>query len=310
MSSPSSFPASFTGRGRAVPRPLLLAAALMFSLSAVAAADLVPDAPGVPPAPVIDRPLPPAVAPEIPEDQPSPEHAWVPGHWRWLEGSYVWVAAHWELPPVANAVWIPPQWQAQGNGYVLTEGRWEESSSGTPEAAETAATVVAEPPPPPNREIIVERPSPAHVWISGYWSWRAGRHLWVAGRWELPPRERAVWVQPRWERRGGGYVFVAGYWRDAVVAVSAPPPPPDVRPGPPPAVVVLRDPPPPPRHEWKSARPSPRHAWIDGYWALRGGRRVWIAGHWEVPPRGRTVWVAPHWDRRRDGYVFIDGYWR
>src|SRR5471030_2589322 len=65
----------------------------------------MPDASTVSPAPVLDKPLQPAIAQEIPEEQPSPQHAWVPGHWRWQEGSYVWVSAHWELPPVANAGW-------------------------------------------------------------------------------------------------------------------------------------------------------------------------------------------------------------
>src|SRR5436190_4457960 len=58
-----------------------------------------PDAPTVAPAPVLEQPLPPAVSQEVAEPQPSPQHVWIPGHWRWQEGTHVWIAPHWELPP-------------------------------------------------------------------------------------------------------------------------------------------------------------------------------------------------------------------
>jgi hypothetical protein len=282
-----------------------------------AQAPAVPEASTVPPAPIVDKPLQPAVAQEVQEEQPSPQHMWVPGHWRWQEGAYSWVSAHWELPPVPNASWVPPRWEAKGSGYVLVEGSWQEATppaAGAPSAPAGQETVVVTvPPPPPNQEIIVERPSPVHVWIRGFWEWRAGRHVWIAGHWELPPREHAVWVEPRWEQRGNGYVFVQGFWRDVGIGVSigAPPPPREVVVEQPSReVIVLREPPPPPRHEFVVARPSPRHVLIEGYWALQGGRQVWIAAHWELPPRGRTAWVAPRWERRGEGYVFVEGYWR
>ena len=284
-----------------------------------AQAPAVPDARTVSPAPALDKPLQPAVAQEIPEEQPSPQHAWVPGHWRWQEGAYAWVSAHWELPPVANAVWVDPRWEAKGNGYVLVEGYWQEAAPPAPAMAAAPApqeiVVVNVPPPPPQREIIYERPSPVAVWVSGYWGWRQGRHVWVAGHWEQPPRERAVWVAPRWEQRSNGYVLVEGFWRDVGIAVSigSPPPRPVVVERPAPShheVIVLRDPQPPPRHEMMMPRPSSRHLWIEGFWTWQAGRQVWISGHWELPPRERAVWVAPRWDHRREGYVFIEGYWR
>ena len=37
----------------------------------------------VPPAPVMERPLDPATS-DQPGEQPTSQHAWVPGHWRWL----------------------------------------------------------------------------------------------------------------------------------------------------------------------------------------------------------------------------------
>lgn len=73
--------------------------------------------------------------------------------------------------------------------------------------------IVNLPPPKPRIEVIMVRPSPRHVWISGYWVFRGGRHVWVDGHWELPPRGRNVWVSPRWEARGGGHVFIEGFWR-------------------------------------------------------------------------------------------------
>ena len=68
-------------------------------------------------------------------------------------------------------------------------------------------------PPQPRVEVIVSRPSPRHVWLPGYWTWRGGQHVWVEGRWELPPRGHTVWVAPRWEARGSGHVFIEGFWR-------------------------------------------------------------------------------------------------
>lgn len=35
------------------------------------------------------------------------------------------------------------------------------------------------------------------------------------------------------------------------------------------------------------APPPPAYVWIDGYWDWRGGRRVWIDGHYGPPRRGR-----------------------
>jgi hypothetical protein len=307
-------------------------AVLLFSAASSFAANAVANAPFVAPAPVIEKPLTPATN-DVPGEQPSSQHVWVPGHWRWHEGAYVWESGRWEVPPAPNLVWNGPEWEQEGAGYVLREGFWAEAPpqaaaivtapapSGTPVAAPTtpapgvASTQVVyadAPPPPPQREVVYERPSGAHVWVPGYWAWRGGRHVWVAGYWIVPPRTNLVWVPARWEMRGGRYVLVDGYWRDTGVVVSAPPPAPpqQVVVAPPQQQVVVVAPPPPVRHEVVYARPSPRHVWVPGYWGWSHGRYVWIAGHYTLPPRGRDRWVEPRWERRGGNYLFIEGHWR
>ena len=264
----------------------------------------IADAPTVPPAAIVKEPLQPAASQEIVDERPSPQHVWIGGHWRWQDGNYVWVASHWELPPSANASWVEPRWEKKGNGYVLAGGYWQEAVAPAPVATPTTpapeVVVVREAPPPPAREYIIERPSPNHVWIGGYWTWRLGRHVWVSGRWELPPRANVVWVAPRWEFRGNGYVFLEGYWQEAT--------PVRVEGGPREMVVVVA--PPPPRHERHGPPPSPYHVWIAGYWTWHDNRHVWLSGHWEQPPHLHATWIEPRWERRGNGYVFIEGVWR
>lgn len=294
-------------------------ALLIFSAAGSFAANAIPDAPTVPPAPVMERPLDPAT-PDAPGEQPSVQHHWVPGHWRWLEGAYVWEPGRWEIPPQGNVVWHQSEWQRQSNGWALKEGYWDEAPPARATTVVTAPApapvaqeiVVMTAPPPPQREIIIERPSPLHVWIGGHWGWRAGKHLWIGGRWALAPRPNAVWVAARWDYRNGRYYYVDGYWRDAVVVAPAP------RPGPttvvvaPPAQggqVVVVAAPPPPRREVVYAPPGPGFIWVNGYWAWRGGRYVWIAGRYERPPHGHHRWQEPRWERRGGNYIFIEGRW-
>jgi hypothetical protein len=68
-------------------------------------------------------------------------------------------------------------------------------------------------PPISIREHRTVRPTPRHVWISGYHRWDGNGYVWEQGRWDVPPREHAVWVAPRWQHRHDGYVFVEGRWR-------------------------------------------------------------------------------------------------
>jgi hypothetical protein len=290
----------------------------------VAQPPVVPNAPTVPVAPtlsdnaVIREPLQPAASQEIIAERPSPQHVWIAGHWRWQDGRYAWIAGRWDLPPRPGVVWVEPRWEQRGTGYVLAGGYWQATAPvapaivtappppapGVATSAPPTVVVVDQPPPPPVPEVIVERPSPLHIWIGGYWGWRAGRHVWIGGHWELPPRERAEWVGPHWEHRSNGYVFIEGFWRDVGVSVG-------VSLGGPGPAFVIREAPPPPRRERYSERdrPSPRHIWIAGYWRHDGRAYLWMPGHWDLPPRGYREWVEPRWENRGGAYVFIEGHW-
>jgi hypothetical protein len=52
---------------------------------------------GPPPPIIVERPGPPLHAGWV----------WVPGHYRWYGGRYVWVRGSWVNPPRRGAVWIP-----------------------------------------------------------------------------------------------------------------------------------------------------------------------------------------------------------
>src|SRR5688572_32627197 len=110
-------------------------AVLLFSAVSAFAANAVGNAPTVSPAPVVAKPLTPATN-DTPGEQPSSQHVWVPGHWRWHEGAYVWEAGRWEVPPAATVTWHAPEWQRQGNGFVLREGYWTEPA---PQPAQVVA---------------------------------------------------------------------------------------------------------------------------------------------------------------------------
>jgi len=199
------------------------------------------------------------------------------------------------------------------SGCVVEESTRRSRPVYVQSAPPSAVEIIEIAPPPPQQEVIVVQPSPAHMWIHGYWAWQGGRHVWRDGHWELPPRAGSVWEEPRWEHREHGYVFVAGSWRNGPVVVHE-----KVRAQPAVSVGVnlnlrfVAQPPPPPRREVivERERPSSAHVWINGYWVWRENRHVWIAGRWQRPPHAHAVWVEPRWEHRPEGHLFIEGYWR
>jgi hypothetical protein len=64
------------------------------------------------------------------------------------------------------------------------------------------------------------------------------------------------------------------------------------------------------RYESPPPAPSPRHQWIAGYWGWRGGKHLWMEGHWALPPRPGYVWEPARWDQDGGAWTFIDGHWR
>jgi hypothetical protein len=95
---------------------------------------------------------------------------------------------------------------------------------------------VAVAPPAVRVEVESRRPSAAHVWTPGYWTWGGTQYVWSGGRWLRPARANVVWRAPEWVQQDGGWILVAGAWVQspgAAVVVAPPPPPP-----PPPVVYV------------------------------------------------------------------------
>jgi hypothetical protein len=81
-----------------------------------------------------------------------------------------------------------------------------------PVAPVVSTVVVTQGPPALRQEVVLAQPSPQHVWIPGYWTWRDNEYQWMAGHWELPPSSGSVWVAPRWVQEGNAFRFYEGYW--------------------------------------------------------------------------------------------------
>ena len=76
-----------------------------------------------------------------------------------------------------------------------------------------AQVVVRIGPPPPRREVIIERPSPRHIWVGGYHRWDGGQYVWVPGTWVVPPQPYYHrWVPGHWRRGHGGWLWIEGHW--------------------------------------------------------------------------------------------------
>ena len=52
-------------------------------------------------------------------------------------------------------------------------------------------------PPPPRNEARTLQPSPAHVWLPGYWKWAGINYEWAEGRWAKGKKGK-VWVPGTW----------------------------------------------------------------------------------------------------------------
>jgi hypothetical protein len=82
--------------------------------------------PALPPGPVVEI----ATPPPPPQDEviraaPSPEHFFIPGHWRWdpAINRHVWEPGRWELKRVGQ-VWEPARWVRIGPTWRYVPGHW------------------------------------------------------------------------------------------------------------------------------------------------------------------------------------------
>ena len=107
-----------------------------------------------------------------------------------------------------------------------------------------------------------------------------------------PPRPVAAHVR----------VVAQGGWRQPVQPAQPAP----ARPAPPPPVAYPTQAPPPPVVE----RVTRRRGWIRvaGNHEWRGGRYVWVGGHWERDRSGYQ-WQQGRWDWQANRYVWIPGSW-
>ncbi len=83
-----------------------------------------------PPAPaaetVVIQNAPPPPQVEVIPPLPSPNHFWIPGHWRWDPGvqRHVWVGGHFELRRPGQ-FWVPAHWQRDwAGGWRFEVGHW------------------------------------------------------------------------------------------------------------------------------------------------------------------------------------------
>ena len=67
---------------------------------------------------------PPPLRYERPWQQPYRSAVWIPGHYDWNRGRYVWVSGYYAYPPRPNARWIAPRYTHAPNGYYYRPGFW------------------------------------------------------------------------------------------------------------------------------------------------------------------------------------------
>lgn len=63
-------------------------------------------------------------------------------------------------------------------------------------------------------------------------------------------------------------------------------------------------------YETMPPQPSRDAVWIRGHYEYTGRKYEWVAGRWEVPPRGMRTWSEPTWQPNAGGgYVYTRGHW-
>ncbi|HDT13057.1 MAG TPA: hypothetical protein ENO03_01745 [Candidatus Aminicenantes bacterium] len=77
---------------------------------------------------------PPPLRDEAPTLQPSPNHVWIEGYWKWGGINYEWVEGRW-VKGKKGKVWTPGTWEQVGVRWVWKPGKWTK-----PEAEKKAAS--------------------------------------------------------------------------------------------------------------------------------------------------------------------------
>lgn len=74
---------------------------------------------------LVDAPPPPPKVEVIPPRGGGPRQIWLPGHWRYYGGHYVWIGGRWEAPPRGGAQYVAPHWETRGKEHLFFEGYWQ-----------------------------------------------------------------------------------------------------------------------------------------------------------------------------------------
>jgi hypothetical protein len=161
--------------------------------------------------PPLDRPPPP---PQREEIRLEPGQAWVPGHWRWENGQYLWSpGARARAQPGMH--YKPGEWVQRDGHWIWTNGDWVRDEVAPPPPPSRP------PPPPPSSGPSSPPPAPVdehvqpregYVWARGHHEWRGNQYEWIPGHWERQ-RARLTWYDGRWEQRGNVWIYVEGGWR-------------------------------------------------------------------------------------------------
>ncbi|HWH71167.1 MAG TPA: YXWGXW repeat-containing protein, partial [Candidatus Sulfotelmatobacter sp.] len=74
---------------------------------------------------VVDQ-APPAPLGEVVPLPPEPEqdYAWIPGHWAYHGGAWVWIKGEWKPRPGPGFVWVGGHWARHGRGWTWVPGYW------------------------------------------------------------------------------------------------------------------------------------------------------------------------------------------
>jgi hypothetical protein len=133
-------------------------------------------------------------------------------------------------------------------------------------------TVKTPPPPAARAETPPPRPSKNARWIPGYWLYEESKFHWITGLWDVPEEDIK---------------------KELTVVAPTPPPAEPVK------VEVPVEP-----------APTRTAVWTPGSWYWDGGKYVWIAGAWRIPPSPQQTWQRPTWTVKTGRAIYVPGGWR